>query len=90
MEVNVNVTRATSTIPSLGFTSQFRNASLQVPEIIRPGGVLKLSVWENTDNGLLTGPATNSAELNAVQVDADEYIFVPYAGRIRQPGIMQT
>ena len=55
VEVNANVTRATSTVPSLGFTNQFRNASLQVPDIIRPGDVLKFSVWENTDNGLLTG-----------------------------------
>ncbi len=87
MEVNANVTRATSTVPSLGFTNQCRNASLQVPDIIRPGDVLKFSVWENTDNGLLTGPVTNSAELDAVQVDADGYIFVPYAGRIKAAGI---
>ena len=90
VEVSENVTRATSTIPSLGFTNQFRNASLQIPEIIRPGDVLKLSVPENKNNGLLTGPAANSAELDAVQVDADDYIFVPYAGRIKQLGIMQT
>lgn len=86
VKVNARVTRATSTIPSLHITSQFRNASLQSLNIILPGDLLTLSVWENTNNGLLTGPATNSAELDAVQVDSDGYIFVPYARHIKTAG----
>ena len=41
---------------------------------------------ENTDNGLLTASATNSTELNAVQVDGDRYIFFPYSGQIKTAG----
>ena len=86
MKVNAKVTRATSTIPSLHITSQFRNASLQLLNIIRPGDLLTLSVWENKNNGLLIGSATNSAELDSAQVDADGYIFVPYARHIKTAG----
>ena len=70
VDVNANLTRATSTTPSLAFTSQFRNASLHVTDIIRPSDVLTLSVWKNTDSGPLKRAATNSAKLDAVQVDA--------------------
>ena len=45
-----------------------------------------MSVLENTVNGLLTPSATNSTELNAVQVDADGYIFFPYSGHIKSAG----
>ncbi len=86
VEVNASVTRATSAVPALGFTKQFRNTSLQGPDLIRPGDAIRLAVWENTDNGLLTKQANNSAKLDAVQVDDDGYIFVPYAGRIKVSG----
>ena len=86
VEVNEHVTRTTAVVPALGFTSAFRNAQLQGSDTIRPGDTLGLSIWENTDNSLLAGQATNSTRLDGVQVDESGYIFVPYAGRIKAAG----
>ncbi|GAB5438159.1 hypothetical protein TRM7615_04331 [Falsiruegeria mediterranea M17] len=84
--VNDRVTRATAVVPALGFSSGFQNASTLTSDTIRPGDVLGLTVWENVDDGLLAGEATNSTILEEVQVDSAGFIFVPYAGRIRASG----
>ncbi|MEK9979976.1 MAG: polysaccharide biosynthesis/export family protein, partial [Paracoccaceae bacterium] len=86
VEVNEHVTRTTAVVPALGFTSAFRNAQLQGSDTIRPGDTLGLSIWENTDNSLLGGQASNSTRLDGVQVDEAGFIFVPYAGRIKAAG----
>ena len=76
MDVHANVTRATSTTPSLDFKNEFLNAYLDITDIIRPDDMLTLSVWKNTDSKPLKGAAANSAKLDAVQVDADDtYLF---------------
>ena len=88
---NANATRATSTIPWLGFTNQFWNASLHVPDIIRLSDVITLSVWEKTDNDLLAVSATSSADLDTSQLDSDEdtYLF-PTRDEEKQLGMIQT
>lgn len=86
IEVNDRVTRATSAVPALGFSSSFKNASVLGSDTIRAGDTLGLTVWENVDDGLLAGEAQNSTILEEVQVDGDGFIFVPYAGRIRAAG----
>jgi len=86
IEVNDRVTRATSVVPALGFSSSFKNASVLGSDTIRAGDTLGLTVWENVDDGLLAGEAQNSTLLEEVQVDGDGFIFVPYAGRIRAAG----
>ncbi len=86
VSVNDRVTRATAVVPALGFSSGFQNASTLTSDTIRPGDVLGLTVWENVDDGLLAGEATNSTILEEVQVDSAGFIFVPYAGRIRASG----
>ncbi|GAA6190737.1 polysaccharide biosynthesis/export family protein [Phaeobacter sp. NW0010-22] len=84
--VNDRVTRATAVVPALGFSDSFKNASQLTSDTIRPGDVLGLTVWENVDDGLLAGEATNSTILEEVQVDSAGFIFVPYAGRVRASG----
>lgn len=84
--VNDRVTRATAVVPALGFSSEFRNAGTLTSDVIRPGDVLGLTVWENVDDGLLAAEATNATALEEVQVDSSGYIFVPYAGRLRASG----
>lgn len=84
--VNDRVTRATAVAPALGFSDSFQNAGTLTSDTIRPGDVLGLTVWENVDDGLLAGEATNSTILDEVQVDSAGYIFVPYAGRVRASG----
>jgi polysaccharide biosynthesis/export protein len=84
--VNDRVTRATAVVPALGFSDSFRNAGTLTSDLIRPGDVLGLTIWENVDDGLLAGEATNATALEEVQVDSSGFIFVPYAGRVRASG----
>jgi len=84
--VNDRVTRATAVQPALGFTEEFLKAGLLGSDTISPGDTLGLTIWENVDDGLLAGEATNQTLLEEVQVDGQGFIFVPYAGRIRAAG----
>lgn len=86
LSVNDRVTQATAVQPALGFSEAFKSAGVLGSDTIRPGDTLGLTIWENVDEGLLTGEATNSTVLEEVQVDGSGFIFVPYAGRIRAAG----
>ncbi len=86
VSVNDRVTRATSVQPALGFSDAFRNAGQLGSDTISPGDTLGLTIWENVDDGLLAGEATNQTVLEEVQVDGSGFIFVPYAGRVRAAG----
>lgn len=86
VSVNDRVTRATSVVPALGFSSGFTNAGVIGSDTIRPGDTLSLTIWENVDNPLLGPEGQVSAQLEEVQVDGAGFIFVPYAGRIRAAG----
>ena len=86
VEVNDLVTRATAVRPALGFSDGFRNAGVLGSDTINAGDTLGLTIWENVDDSLLAGQATNSTVLEEVQVDGAGFIFVPYAGRIRAAG----
>ncbi|MBJ6370580.1 polysaccharide biosynthesis/export family protein [Sedimentitalea sp. CAU 1593] len=86
VEVNDRVTRATAVVPALGFSEAFATAPELTSDTIRPGDVLGLTIWENVDDGLLSGETANSTALEEVQVDGAGYIFVPYAGRLRAAG----
>ncbi|TLP67003.1 polysaccharide export protein [Parasedimentitalea maritima] len=86
VSVNDRVTRATAVVPALGFSNGFQSAGQLTSDTIRPGDVLGLTIWENVDDGLLAGEATNSTVLEEVQVDSAGFIFVPYAGRVRASG----
>jgi polysaccharide export outer membrane protein len=87
--INDRVTRATAVVPALGFSEEFKNASVLGSDTIRPGDTLGITVWENVDQPLLgSSGATGSsaAVLEQVQVDGAGFIFIPYAGRIRAAG----
>lgn len=84
--VNDRVTRAIAVVPALGFSESFKNAARIGSDTIQPGDVLGLTIWENVDDGLLSGETGNATLLESVQVDGDGFIFVPYAGRIRAAG----
>lgn len=86
VSVNDRVTRATAVVPALGFTSDFKNAARLTSDTIRPGDTLGLTIWENVDDGLLSGEGLNQTALEEVQVDSAGFIFVPYAGRLRASG----
>lgn len=86
VSVNDRVTRATAVVPALGFSQSFINAGKLTSDTIRPGDVVGLTIWENVDDGLLAGEASNATILEEVQVDSGGFIFVPYAGRLRAAG----
>lgn len=84
--VNESVTRATAVSPALGFSAEFRNAAVVGSDVIQPGDILGLTVWENLDDGLLSRGPESATLLEELQVDGSGFIFVPYAGRIRAAG----
>lgn len=86
VEVNSRVTQATSVVEALGFTSTFLNAGVTNTDVIRPGDLLTLTIYENVEDGLLAGAGGNAARIDSVQVDSSGHIFIPYAGRIRAAG----
>ena len=86
VSVNDRVSRATAVQPVLGFSESFRNAGLIRSDTIQPGDTLGLAVFENVDDGLLSGPGGNSSQLDELQVDSQGFIFIPYAGRVRAAG----
>lgn len=84
--VNNHVNRTANFTPAYGFSNEFLGAGAVGADDIRPGDTLGLMVWENVDDGLLTGLGQSSTQLQQLQVDSQGYIFVPYAGRIRAAG----
>jgi len=86
VSVNDRVTRATSVVPALGFSEEFKQAATLGSDTIRAGDTLGLTIWENVDDGLLSSEGLSSTVLEEVQVDGQGFIFVPYAGRVRAAG----
>jgi len=85
--VNSRVTRATAVVPSLGFTSNFKNAGILGSDTISPGDKLGLTVFENVkDDPLLGNTGQRVAQLTELEVDGAGNIFVPYAGNIKAAG----
>ncbi|MDO5642946.1 MAG: polysaccharide biosynthesis/export family protein [Paracoccus sp. (in: a-proteobacteria)] len=84
--VTNHVNRTANFTPAYGFSGEFQRAGTVGADEIRPGDTLGLMVWENVDDGLLTGLGQSSTQLQQLQVDSQGYIFVPYAGRVRAAG----
>ncbi len=85
--VNDRVTRATSIVPAFGFGAAFQNAEVIGSDLIAPGDVLGLTIFENVrDDPLLGNTGQRVSALDEVQVDGQGFIFVPYAGRIKAAG----
>ena len=85
--VNSRVTRATAVTPAFGFASSFRDAGKVGSDVISPGDVLGITVFENVkDDPLLGNTGQRVSALTEIQVDGQGYIFVPYAGKIKASG----
>jgi polysaccharide biosynthesis/export protein len=88
VSVNSRVTRATSVTPTFGFSSGFRNAGVVGSDVISPGDVLGITVFENVkDDPLLGNTGQRVSALTEIQVDGAGNIFVPYAGKIKAAGL---
>ena len=86
VSLNDRVTRATAVVPALGFSDAFINTGVVGSDTISAGDTIGLTIWENVDDGLLSGTGVNSTILEEVQVDGSGFIFVPYAGRVKAAG----
>ncbi len=86
VNVDDSIMRVSNIQPELGFPNDFKRVGMVGSDIIRPGDVLGLTIWENVDDGLLAGQGQNSTILEEVQVDGAGNIFVPYAGKLRASG----
>jgi len=87
VSVNSRVTRATSVTPSLGFSGSFLSAGRLGSDVIAPGDLLTVTVYENVkDDPLLGNSGQRLSQLQELQVDGEGFIFIPYAGRIRAAG----
>lgn len=85
--VNSRVTRATSVMPALGFSSEFLRAGVIGSDQIAAGDVLGLTIFENVkDDPLLGNTGQRVSALTEIQVDGNGFIFVPYAGKIKAAG----
>lgn len=55
-------------------------------QIILPGDMLNLTIWDSGENSLLTGADQRSTALNGLRVSGAGTIFVPYVGRLKVAG----
>ena len=86
--VNDRVTRATSVVPSYGFGAGFEKQAVLASDLIAPGDLLSITVFENVkDDPLLGNTGQRVTPLTDVQVDGEGFIFVPYAGRLKAAGM---
>ncbi|MEY4697092.1 MAG: hypothetical protein RIT14_1520, partial [Pseudomonadota bacterium] len=85
--VDEAVIRATAAPPGFGFSAAFRDAPLLASDVIAPGDVLSIVVYENVrDDPLLGATGQRQSQLADLQVDGEGYIVLPYAGRIPAAG----
>ncbi len=85
--VNPTIAAETRVDTKLGFGSSFLNAGTVSPDTISPGDRVEVTVWENVDNGVLSGVGQKATVLKELQVDQAGEIYVPYAGRMRAAGL---
>jgi polysaccharide export outer membrane protein len=55
-------------------------------QIIRPGDMLNLTIWDSGENSLLTGADQRAAALTGLRVSGAGTIFVPYVGKLKVSG----
>jgi polysaccharide export outer membrane protein len=70
----------------LGFGSDFVGAGTVSADVIAAGDRVAITVWENVDNGLLTGIGEKVTLLDQIQVNEAGQIFVPYVGAVHAAG----
>lgn len=57
--------------------------------VIQTGDVLKIVIWDNQENSLLSAGETKLTELPAMEVSSSGNIYMPYVGEIRVRGLTQ-
>ncbi|WP_298858742.1 polysaccharide biosynthesis/export family protein [uncultured Sulfitobacter sp.] len=52
-------------------------------QIIRPGDMLNVIIWDSAENSLLMAPGQRSVDLSNMRVASNGTIFIPYVGTVR-------
>ncbi|HEU0221862.1 MAG TPA: polysaccharide biosynthesis/export family protein [Paracoccaceae bacterium] len=86
VSVTDSVARLSTKDEALAFEDRFLRAAPEDVNLIGAGDSLSITVWENTEIGVLTGLGQKFALLQETQVDLTGYIFMPYVGRILAAG----
>ncbi len=81
------VAAQTREVEPLGFGASFTGAGPLSPDMISPGDRLSVTVWENVENGILSGVGRSASVLGDLQVDQKGEIYVPYAGNLKAAGL---
>lgn len=55
--------------------------------ILAAGDIVKIAIWENGENKLLTTEGVPSANLQTMRVSSSGNLFVPYVGQVRVAGM---
>lgn len=55
--------------------------------IIAPGDVLDVAIWDAEENSLLTSSGQRVARLQAIMVNSDGRIFIPFVGNMKVSGM---
>ena len=56
-------------------------------QIIRPGDMVSIIIWDSSENSLLTNDGSRQVALGDVPVSAGGSVFVPYVGEVRVSGL---
>ena len=56
-------------------------------QLIQPGDMLNVRIWDSSDNSLLTSPEQKDISLPDVQVAANGTVFLPYVGKLSVIGM---
>ncbi|MFQ5622501.1 MAG: polysaccharide biosynthesis/export family protein [Paracoccaceae bacterium] len=86
VDVDDTIARLTRRELALGFDSKFLKAKSSNVDVINPGDVLSVTIWENVDNGLFATLGQKVTQLPEIQVDQSGTIFIPFAGRMQAGG----
>ncbi|MEL6198010.1 MAG: polysaccharide biosynthesis/export family protein, partial [Pseudomonadota bacterium] len=70
----------------LGFSAGFQTVQPENTALIATGDVLTVTVWENSETGLLNAEGIGPTTLPQLRVDDAGFVHVPYVGAVRAAG----
>lgn len=81
---------AVSNWPGTGdqeYLSWIPNSKGARTQIIQPGDILNLQIWDSTENSLLTSDLDRVVQMQSVKVAANGTVFMPYVGNVSVIGL---
>lgn len=76
--------------PATGWNGQYHwpgTSSGSTSSVIRTGDRLDVTIWDSSENSLITNPGQRFTEIEGVEVDGNGSIFLPYANKVGVRGL---